>query len=97
MFTVLSVVLEREPLQLAYRALATDDESLRGTGLEYLENVIPADIREALWPYLGDRRVTKSSPRDREVVVSELLDSMSSMAIDLAAVRREVARKDKKK
>ncbi|MBT8494578.1 MAG: hypothetical protein KJO07_16090 [Deltaproteobacteria bacterium] len=90
-FTILSLVLEREPLLLAYRALATDDPGLRGTGLEYLENVLPADIRRALWPYLDDQRVTKSSTRDRDDVVRELLSSMSSMAIDVDAVRKAAA------
>jgi len=93
-FTILSLVLEREPLQLAYRALAMDDETLRGTGLEYLENVVPGDIRAALWPYLGDRRVVRGSPRARDLVVKDLFDSMSSVDIDVAAIRREAARKD---
>jgi hypothetical protein len=47
-FTLLSLVVEREPLRIAQRALAGGDASLRGTALEYLENVLPADIRRAL-------------------------------------------------
>ncbi|MDC0685810.1 hypothetical protein [Sorangium atrum] len=54
-FRVLSLCLEREPLEIAYRALHADDAHLRGTALEYLENVLPAPIRESLWPYLGAR------------------------------------------
>ena len=34
-FTLLSLVLPREPLQIAFRGLHTDDEKLRGTVLEY--------------------------------------------------------------
>ena len=47
-FTLLSLVVEREPLQIAHRALVGGDASLRGTALEYLENVLPEDIRRDL-------------------------------------------------
>ena len=57
-FTLLATVLEPEPLLLAYSALAGPSEELRGTALEYLDLVLPADIRDRLWPYLTD------SPRD---------------------------------
>ena len=40
-FTLLSLVLQREPLQIAFRCLQTDDEHLQGTALEYLEGVLP--------------------------------------------------------
>ena len=47
-FTLLSLVVDREPLQIAYRALVGGDASLRGTALEYLENVLPEDVRRDL-------------------------------------------------
>jgi ATP:ADP antiporter, AAA family len=47
-FTLLALVVEREPLQIAHRALLGGDTSLRGTALEYLENVLPEDIRRDL-------------------------------------------------
>ena len=34
--------------------LHTSDPVLRGTALEYLEGVLPPDIRDRLWPFLGD-------------------------------------------
>ena len=54
-FTLLSLVLPREPLQIAFRSLHTDDEHLQGTALEYLEGVLPAPIRQRLWPFLERR------------------------------------------
>jgi AAA family ATP:ADP antiporter len=51
-FTLLSLVLPREPLHVAFRGLNTDDGRLRGTALEYLENTLPPPIRQALWPLL---------------------------------------------
>ncbi len=59
-FTILAIVLDREPIQLAFRALASQDSALRGTGLEYLVNVVPESILTALSSYLGDQRVTSA-------------------------------------
>jgi ATP/ADP translocase len=61
-FSLLSLVLPREPLQIAYRGLQSSDRQLRGTALEYLEGVLPAGIRAGLWPLLV-RRVPAASPR----------------------------------
>jgi len=84
-------VLDREPLRLAYRALAADDESLRGTALEYLENVLPPEIKEALWPYLGDRKLARRVARPQRQVLDELLTSMDSSGIDVDAIRKAVS------
>jgi hypothetical protein len=54
-FTLLSLVLEQEPLKVAFRGLHTDDRQLRGTALEYLSLVLPESVRAVLWPFLeGD-------------------------------------------
>jgi hypothetical protein len=54
-FTVLGLVLPAEPLRIALHAVQTDDPELRGTALEYLESILPADVRAQLWPLLeGD-------------------------------------------
>jgi hypothetical protein len=51
-FTVLGLVLPAEPLRIALHAVQTDDPELRGTALEYLESILPADVRAQLWPLL---------------------------------------------
>jgi hypothetical protein len=51
-FTLLSLVIAREPLRVAYRSLRSEDLHLRGTALEYLEGVLPSAIRRQLWPLL---------------------------------------------
>jgi ATP:ADP antiporter, AAA family len=71
-FTLLSLVHEREPLDLAFNALGSEDDRLRGTALEYLENILSPEIREPLWRYLGDLREYERSARSR----SELLDEL---------------------
>lgn len=54
-FTLLGLVLDREALSLALHAVASSDRNLSGTALEYLENVLPEDVRRALWPRLRER------------------------------------------
>jgi hypothetical protein len=51
-FTLLALVLPAEPLRIAFRGLHSDDQRLRGTALEYLESVLPRDVRDRLWPFL---------------------------------------------
>lgn len=87
-FTLLSLVLERQPLKIAFRGLHTQDRQLRGTALEYLETALPERIRAALWPFLeapADRRPSQRSAQD---VLEELMRSNQSIAIDLERLRR---------
>ena len=88
-FTLLSLVLPFEPLQIAYRGLHTEDDKLRGTALEYLESVLPKPIREGLWPYLEERRrkPVDRTPRPREEILAELMRSNQSIAISIEELR----------
>ncbi len=88
-FTLLSLVLPREPLRIAFRGLYAGDPLLRGTALEYLETVLPADVRLVLWPYLEPAAPSaRAAGRDREQVLEDLLRSNQSIEIDLEALRR---------
>jgi hypothetical protein len=71
-FGLLSLVIPREPLQIAFRSLHVEDHHLRGTALEYLEGVLPAPIRQALWPFLVRRRV-RIAVQARAEAAAELL------------------------
>ena len=61
-FTLLSLVLDRDALMLSRRAVLSSDRNLRGTALEYLENVLPENVRQGLWPHFGE---AVSGPRRR--------------------------------
>lgn len=93
-FTLLSLVLPREPLQIAFRGLYAGDRILHGTALEYLESVLPPSVREVLWPYLEPNRTARRAdaaapPRDREQVLKDLLRSNESIEINLEELRRK--------
>jgi hypothetical protein len=86
-FTLLSLVLPREPLQIAFRSLQTSDAHLRGTALEYLEGVLPPRIRFRLWPFLERRPVTRPG-RPSDQVLAALLRSNQSIMLNLEELRR---------
>ncbi len=79
-FTLLSLVLPREPLQIAFRSLHSGDKYLRGTALEYLEGVLPPTVRQRLWPFLVRPRTPRVTP-DRAAVIAGLLQSNASVTV----------------
>jgi hypothetical protein len=84
-FTLLALVLPSEPLRVAFAGLHATDQALRGTALEYLDAVLPPDIREPLWPFLEDERRTRPPARPRDEIVADLLRSNASIARNLDA------------
>lgn len=92
-FTVLSLVLPRQALQVAFRGLHADDPALRGTALEYLESILPPHVRDPLWSLLEERRPGRPTSRSREEVLADLMRSNESIELDLRAAqrRKEVA------
>ncbi|HET9987234.1 MAG TPA: hypothetical protein VFQ65_01920 [Kofleriaceae bacterium] len=51
-FRALGLVLPAEPLRVALHAVLTEDSALRGMALEYLESILPPDVRAQLWPLI---------------------------------------------
>ncbi len=87
-FVLLSLVLPAMPLQIAYRGLHTTDPGLRGTALEYLEGVLPPDIRGRLWPFLGTSAPVNVGARGRDEILADLLRSNDSIVMNLQELRR---------
>jgi hypothetical protein len=86
-FTLLALVLEAEPLRISFFALRSDD-AIRGTALEYLENVLPDTVRAALWPHVKSRRPAVP-PRPAEQLKAELLRSSDSLVLQRPRNRRK--------
>lgn len=89
-FTLLSLVYERDAVRLAYWALHGHDRALRGTALEYLENVLPGALRQALWPLLGERLGEGRAARPASELVRELLRSSGELPLNREALRRRL-------
>lgn len=80
-FRMLTLVLDPEPVSAAFHGIILDDEGLKSFALEYLEQVLPAKIRERLWLFIGDiseyRRAGELRPISR--VVSDLMSSRATL------------------
>lgn len=95
--TLLALALPAEPIQMAFLAVGSEDPALRGVALEYLENVLPVDIRDRMWEVLAIE-VPEAAPSKRplEDVLAELLSpkkktgpetAMRATQVDLPVAR----------
>lgn len=48
LFSLLSLVLDHDAVEIALRGWLSDDARMRGTAIEYFENVLPESLRRAL-------------------------------------------------
>jgi hypothetical protein len=72
---LLSVVLPREPLRIAFEALNTDEPHLRGLALEYLETTLPNEVADALLDVVDAGRTPSYLRRSADVIREELTHS----------------------
>jgi AAA family ATP:ADP antiporter len=86
-FTLLSLVLPREPLQIAFRSLNSGDRQLRGTALEYLEQTLPPAIRQPLWPYLVRPRSSDAAAAGPDAIAN-LLRASDSITMQILVDRQ---------
>lgn len=83
--TILSLALDREPLRVALHAVVHGDARLRGTAVEYLDNVLPAALRGPVLA-LVDAPRTCEKVRPEAQLRSELLQSMSATSVRAGAL-----------
>ena len=88
-FNLLALALEREPVQIAARAFATDDPYVRGTALEYLETVLSAPLFAAFQPLLSTGPVPVRR-REPAAARAELLRAGATMTVNLDELRRQL-------
>jgi ATP:ADP antiporter, AAA family len=89
--TLLALMLEREPVRLAYHALYSDDVAIRGTALEYLDNVLPDRIRPGVLALVQgpSHAVPVREPRNRTALVDELQRARERLIPPARPPRRE--------
>ena len=81
-FSLLAIVLPREPLKVAFRALHSDDRILRGLALEYLETSLPSGCFSRLLGFVEYTPAPKTG-RDPHTVLEELMASHHSIKVRL--------------
>jgi HEAT repeat protein len=82
-FQLLSLVFPPDPIKIAFRGLHTDDQTLYGTALEYLESVLPESLRDPLWPRLQKNQRARVATRPRDEVLRELILSRDTIQLNL--------------
>jgi AAA family ATP:ADP antiporter len=75
-FTLLALILDPDAVYLAMQATLSEDVNLRGTALEYLENVLPADLYQKLLTHLGSQHEGRYGQRSLGDIVRELKSLM---------------------
>ena len=78
-FTLLSLVLPRQPLKIAFRSLHSENSRLRGPPSSISKACCPK-VRDRLWPFLVAGRTTAPSQPHGEVMAN-LLRSSSSVTL----------------
>jgi hypothetical protein len=79
-FTLLAAAYPNEPIQRAYRALAHEGQ-LRGTALEWLDTILPHELKSALWPRIAPQEeISRSRRRSAEELRRHL--SLSELGSD---------------
>lgn len=83
-FRLLSLIMEPEVVRAAFHGIILDDEKLKSFSLEYLEQVLPADVRKRLWPFIGDisDQKRRRSIRPLNEVVSDLMTTGATLFAD---------------
>jgi ATP:ADP antiporter, AAA family len=81
-FSLLAVLYPRGPLQVAFRALHSEDRMLRGLGIEYLEGLLPTNIFDLLSGLL-DVQAGPPNKRASDEVLEELMASQQSIILQL--------------
>jgi ATP/ADP translocase len=74
-FRLLSLVLDPEQVRAAYHGVIFDDPQLKTFALEYLEMVLPRNVRQRLWLFIGDasERQKKQQTRSFDNVVADMM------------------------
>lgn len=75
-FRMLTLVLDEENVLMAYYGTLLKDEKLRSLALEYLELVLPKDVKDKIWTVLGEFNEFRRNVEKREIknVVNDLVD-----------------------
>lgn len=89
-FRLLALVLDPAPIRTAFHGVVLEDARLKSVSLEYLEQVLPPDVRDRLWPFIGDisEFQRRSTARGVGTVVDDLLKTGATLFVDPAERRK---------
>ena len=79
LFHLFGIILGPGAMDICYNALQADDPGIRGTALEYLENQLPPNVLEPLWPLIAAGRIETKSDRSTKEIMYDLLQAGRSI------------------
>ena len=79
LFLLFGALYEPETLELCRYALDSEDQRLRGTALEYLENLLPAHVWSLLQPVLAPGRTATAKKRPLQQAARDLAAAAASL------------------
>jgi HEAT repeat protein len=79
LFNLFGIILGPGVMDICYNALQAEDPGIRGTALEYLENQLPQNVREPLWPLISAGRTATKSDRSTKEIMYDLLQAGRSI------------------
>jgi len=83
LFSLLALILPREPLKVAFQALHTDDRLLRGLALEYLGSVLPPSLRR-VQTIFETTSLPAQATADAKDLAARLLEARTTVSFKLA-------------
>ena len=83
-FRMLALIFDPRLIRTAFQGLQVEDPKLRSFALEYLEQILPDDVQEKLWLFIGDVSESKKRKAQRplEEVARELMETGATLFID---------------
>ena len=67
-FNVLALHFDREAVRTSFKALHDENDAVRGTALEYLEIVLPEEVRCLVWPFVGAVHAMRAAPSPTDIL-----------------------------
>jgi AAA family ATP:ADP antiporter len=79
LFHLFGIILGPGAMDICYHALQAEDPGIRGTAFEYLENQLPPNVLEPLWPFIAASRTETKSDRSTKEIMYDLLQAGRSI------------------
>ena len=75
LFNLFGLIFGVNVMDICYTSLQAKDSNIRGTALEYLENQLPPNVREPLWPLIAADLPETRSDRSVQTILDDLLQA----------------------
>jgi hypothetical protein len=79
LFILFGIIFGLSLMNICYESLQAEDQTIRGTALEYLDNQLPQNVRATLWPIIASGHIKPKSDRPLQEIMDDLLQAGRSL------------------